>query len=367
MNIRLKILFFIPQLVGGGAERVTMNIMKLLDENYFDIHLVVTTLEGSRYKNIPKHITVHDLNISKTILSIYQLRKIIMLLKPDILYSSLFRGHIAIRLALIGIQSKPFTILRSPNSPELLIKYNQVSKLQKVLLESAYKKANIIIAQTPEMKNEIAKYHQINKSKIKVLLNPIDIETINDKLQDISNPFDKNFINVVAAGRITYQKGFDVLLNSFKKVLEQNNKYKLYIIGEEDIIGKTGVEEEIDKLKRMLSELGIVDSVQFLGYQDNPYRYFYFSDLYVLSSRWEGLPNTVLENLYLHKPVVATKCIPFMKELIKEGHNGLLVDVEDVDALSDAILEYKNIEMKFDNTFDSKLRINDFFKEIKGS
>lgn len=363
--MKKKILFFIPQLVGGGAERVTMNIIKLLDKNIFEVHLVVTTLEGSRYKDIPNGVVLHDLKISKTILSIFQLRKIIQKLNPDLLFSSLLRGHIAIRLALFGMFDKPFTILRSPNSPKLLLKYNQLGKIQKILLENAYKNAELIIAQTPEMRDEIIKYHEINTEKVKVFLNPIDVETIDDKIKDVENPFDLNTINIVAAGRITYQKGFDVLIKSFKKVIEKDNTYRLYIIGEEDIIGKQGVEEEIDKLKKIIYELKLEKHVQFLGYQENPYKYFYFSDLYVLSSRWEGLPNTVLENLYLHKPVIATKCIPFMDELVQEGQNGYLVDVEDEDSLSNAILKYKKLALNFSNITDSKTNVNDFFKKIK--
>lgn len=355
---KTKILFFIPQLIGGGAERVTVNIMKLLDKDIFDVHLVVSTTEGSRYEGIENVVTLHDLKTPRTLFSILKLRKKINELKPDILFSSLLRGHIAINLSLFGVKKKPYLILRSPNSPKLLLEYNQISLTNKYLLENAYKTANLILAQTPEMKDEIAKYHVIDESKIKVFLNPIDTELIDAGVENITNPFHSENINVVAAGRIVYQKGFDILIQSFKKIIEKNSNFKLYIIGQDGI-------GEMKNLIKIIENLNLEEHVQFLGYQENPYKYFYFSDLYVLSSRWEGLPNTVLENLYLKKPVVATYCIPYMASLIQEGKNGLLVKVEDVNGLSEAILDYESLSMEFSSAKEIKKDLNDFFENIR--
>jgi len=356
--IKKKILFFIPQLVGGGAERVAINIIQLLDKKEFEIHLVVTTMNGSVYKKLPDSIAIHDLNVNKTLLSIFKLRRLIIKLNPDIIYSSLIRGNIAIYLSLLAVWTRPYLVLRSPNSPKLLIENNQMSILEKYLLEKSYNKANKIIAQTPEMKNEINCYHNVNLNKIDVLFNPINTDTINNKIINVSNPFDSTKINVVAAGRITYQKGFDILIKSFKKVVEKNSLFQLYIIGE-----STG--DEILELKILIEKLALKDNVLFVGYTDNPYRYFYFSDLYVLSSRWEGLPNTVLENLYLKKPIIATKCIPFMNDLIVNKVNGILVDVENINELASAILNYKVISLKSRKQDNSKENINDFFKNLK--
>lgn len=355
---KTKIVFFIPQLIGGGAERVNINIMKLLDKSMFDIHLVVTTLKDSVYKELPEKVTLHNLNVNKTLFSIKKLRALFLDLSPEIVFSSLIRGHIAINLSLLGMKKKPYVILRSPNSPKLLIENNQMSFFQKFMLESAYKRANLIIAQTPEMKEEIVIYHGIERNKVNFLKNPLDIQNINQKIRNIKNPFKESNINVVAAGRITYQKGFDILIKSFKDVIKVNKAYKLHIIGQDD--GK-----ELMKLQKLVDTLDLCDYVSFLGYQDNPYRYFYFSDLYVLSSRWEGLPNTILENIYLKKPIISTKCIPYLSSLIKNGDNGFLVDVEDVEALSNSILNYKSLSLDFLEYVNPKQEINDFFKNLK--
>lgn len=353
-----KILFFIPQLSGGGAEKVSITLMKMLDKNIFEVHMATITLDGLAYRYLSNDIVLHDLNVKKTIFSIFKLRNLILSLEPDIIYSSLIRGSIAITLALLNLKEKPFVVLRSPNSPKLLVGNKQMKFYERYLLEFSYKKANLLLAQTPEMKEEISFYHKIEKNKIQVLLNPLDIEGVENNIKDITNPFENDFVNIVAAGRITYQKGFDILIRSFRQVVEKNPLFRLYIIGEEE-------GNEIEKLKMLITELKLNEYVFFLGYQKNAYRYFYFSDLYVLSSRWEGLPNTVLENLYLKKPVIATRCIPFMDSLIENGKNGFLVEVENVDELAKAILDYKNLRLEFSMFKDSTVEINNLFKSLE--
>jgi len=350
-----KIVFFLPGLHGGGAEKVAINLLRKLDENLFEIHLILTQKVGEYIELIPNYVIVHDLEVRKTMLSIFNLRKNILKIKPDIVFSTLIRAHIAMDLALTGLKNKPKTIYRSPNSPKLLIENNQLSFIETILLTRAYRNADTIISQTPEMKDEIVKYHSIDINKIEVFLNPVDCKLIDEKIKNIENPFDSSFINIVAAGRLTEQKGFDVLIKSFAKVLKLNDSCRLFIIGNEDSNGTKG------KLLELVDNLNLKEKVFFLRFQENPYKYFYYSDLYVLSSRWEGLPNTVLENLYLKKPIVATRCIPFMDTLIENGKNGLLVNVEDEDSLAEAILEYKIINTDYITiNFDSSM-INNIF------
>ncbi len=339
MTEKIKIMFFLPDLSGGGAERVAVNMLRLLDSKKFDISLVLVNKIGEYIDIIPEHIKIYDLGLKKTIFSIVKLRKMVKELQPNVIFSTLFRTHKVVYLALLGIKKKPTVILRSPNSPKLLLENHQLGMFSKYLLEKAYNNANLILAQTPEMKEEIVKYHNIHEDKVQVFLNPIDIDQINHKLKNIITPFNSHKINVVAAGRLTRQKGFDVLIKAFKKVVAKNNSFMLHIIGKDD-----GYKEQ---LERLVHSLELEENVYFWDFQKNPYRFFYFSDLYVLSSRWEGLPNTVLENLYLNNPVIATRCISFMDTLIKDGQNGLLIAVDNENSLAQAILDYKKINVNY--------------------
>lgn len=356
MKKKIKVLFVLAQLVGGGAERVTINIMRLLDRNIFDIHLLVMCSDGPSFEYLPSDITLHDIKVSKTMFSIFKLRQKVLQISPDVIYSTLFRTHQALYFALLNVQNRPVVLMRSQNSPKLLLQNKRMGFFSKFLLEIAYKSADLVLAQTPDMKDEIIKYHNINESKVHVLLNPLDTNNIDEKIEKIENPFDPYRINVVAAGRLAKQKGFDILIKSFKYVVKNNNHFFLHIIGED--LG------EKKRLEQMVNELSLEHNVKFWGYQNNPYRFFFFSDLYVLSSRWEGMPNTVIENLYLRKPVVATRCIPYMSQLIQNGSNGFLVDVDNIDALADAILNYDKLTMVFSRPIGTRNEVNDFFKSL---
>ncbi len=357
---KINILFYIPKLHNGGAERMAINMLRTLDETKFNISLAVITNEGEYFHLVPPFVKIYNLKSSKTVFSVFKLRKLILELRPDIVFSTLIRSHIVVNQALHGIKRKPFMILRSPTSPKLLFSHKQLSFLKRMLLQKAYSNADLILAQTPEMKNELVQYHKINEQKIEVFINILDTDFIDEKIKNIENPFDSFKINVVAAGRLSYEKGFDILIKSFKTIVEENNDFFLNIIGNDN--------GEKEKLKTLVTRLSLENHVKFWDFQKNPYKFFFFSDLFVLPSRREGLPNAVLENLYLKKPVIVTKCTPFMNQLIEDGENGFLVEVEDQEALSKAIINYKKIKnsIKFvQDTNDINMIFSNMLQRIK--
>lgn len=354
--MKIKIIFLLPNLNVGGAERVAVNMLRQLDIKKFEATLILVKKTGNLIDLIPSNIEILDLNFRKTMFSILKLRRLISSLKPDIIFSTLFRTHIAVDLALTFVKKKPKLIYRSPNSPLPVLENRQLPFFMRLLLEKAYRNSDVVLAQTPQMKEEIRSYHGIDDNKISVLLNPLDKNFIDEKTNEIQNPFQTDYINVVAAGTLTYAKGFDLLIDSFKMVIEQNKKFRLYIIGRDD--------GEKKNLIHLVKSNDLDNHVFFPGFQTNPYKYFYHSDLYVLSSRWEGLPNTILENLYLKKPIVATRCIKFMDNLITDGQNGLIVDIENVSQLADAILKYKIIDVNKNTPLSYESDINKYFEEL---
>ena len=355
MKMKTKIVFFLATLNGGGAERVTITLMRQLDPQKFEIFLILVSKEGPLLAQVPKNVTIINLKSKRTLFSVFSLRRNLKKIRADIIYSTLFRTHIAIDLALINLQKKPKTIFISPSSPKLLFSRKEISAAMKYFIDRAYRRADIVLAQTPEMKDEISKYHKIDSHKITVFLNPVDTKMIDEKIKKTKNLFNPNVINIVAAGRLSDVKGFDILLYAFRKVLDKDSTFYL------NIIGRDAGEEQ--NLKDLAKKLLIEDKVKFWGYQENPFQFFFFSDLFILSSRREGLPNAVLENIYLKKPIIATRCIPYMSELIDDS-SGFLVDVEDSQALSDAILKYKRMNVNDYNYMDKLVDINNFFTKV---
>jgi len=332
--MKKKIIFFMSNLGGGGAERVTVNIIRQLDKEKYDIVLLMVKREGTFLADIPSYVKIENMNIDKTILSLFKVRKYIKLYQPDIIYTTMMMNSIVLSLAIMHLKKSFFIVIRNPTSPKILEEEGTLPLYKKLLLVYAYRHcADIILAQTPEMKDEIEKYYSVSKQKIEVFFNPLDREGIDSKIKNIKNPFSEDTINIVSAGRLTYAKAFDTLLYAFKKVITENKNYRLHILGEDD--------GESKKIFEIFKKLHLEEYVTFHGFQSNPYQFFYFSDLYVLSSRREGLPNAVLENLYLGKPVVATNCISFMNQLIDENNNGYIVEVDNILMLSQAILNFK--------------------------
>ena len=134
---------------------------------------------------------------------------------------------------------------------------------------------------------------------------------------------------VLGIGRLTRQKGFDVLLSAFAR-LRQHHSARLVILGD-------GPDRR--DLLSQASHHGIRDDVAFLGFVPNPYPHLARSALFVLSSRWEGSPNVLTEAMALGTPVVATDCESGPREILEGGRHGPLVPVDDVEALAVAMAQ----------------------------
>ncbi len=139
------------------------------------------------------------------------------------------------------------------------------------------------------------------------------------------------------------QKGFEFLLRSFHNVIKKNQRFILHILGEDDNNGLYKLE-----LISLSKTLGIADNVIFYGFINNPFPYYKYADLFVLSSKWEGLPNVILEALFLQTPVVVTDCIQYFHEILAEGENGFIVKYGDERSFADRIMKYKELNVNND-------------------
>lgn len=349
-----NILFILPNLNAGGAERVIVNIIRSLNCGEYNIYLVLINKIGELIDLIPSKVKIIDLGINRTRYSFLKMLLAIHKIKPELIFSSTNRTNILILTISYFLTCKPKIIIREPNSPYAQYILKQLPQYYIFFIKLLYHKANIIIAQTESMKNEINKYFKIPESKIKVITNPIDHLYIDSQVKSTINPYSKGYINIVASGRIVKQKGFDFLIKAFKGVVDKNNNFRLYILGNE------GDDKYKRNLVSLINDLELNRYIFFKGFKSNPFVYYKYADLFVLSSRWEGLPNVVLESLYLSTPVVVTNCIPFFKKLLIDGQNGHIVEFGNEEDMVSRILQYKNIKV----TFKIDLN-NDFDKLIK--
>ncbi len=332
-----KILFFVPGGV-GGAERVTLTITKLIDRSKYDVKLVVLGYKESEITRfIPDGLDTIYLNMNRMRdNSFYKVYRVIKREKPEFVFSSL--RFICIELLIICRFLCRYTkvVVRAQISPIYLDGRAWHDRLLKVVYPFAHK----IVAQTEEMKAEMITHYELADDRVQVLYNPIDTETIDRKIKAI-NPFENQGAYIyVAVGRCVPQKGYDILIEAMRGVVEYNPQSQLYIVGNRD-------DAEYSKvLDRIVDDSQLEGCVHFVGFNDNPYKFVFNANCFVLSSRNEGLPNVLLEALYLKKPAIATKCIPIIERLVIDGDNGLCVNSEDVGALSRAMIEIQSLKLK---------------------
>ena len=196
---------------------------------------------------------------------------------------------------------------------------------------------NAIIANSKETADDLTK---LTGKTAEYIYNP----TLSDNYEELANIpvehpwFQSEIPVIIGVGRLALPKGFDTLIRAFA-ILQKNMDARLVILGEGD---------KREELNDMINELKLQNKVWMPGYEKNPYRFIKKSNLFVLSSLFEGLPNVLIEALALGVPCVSTRCKSGPREILLEGKGGYLVDVGNAqqmaEAMEKALVDKKNTE-----------------------
>lgn len=327
----IKVVFVAASTQGGGAERMQINIMHSLSKKKYDITFINTGLEHSP-QELKEHIHYVQYNKKHARQSIWLLSKNLINNKPNYVFTTSIVVAYLLVLVRMCLFLKYKLIVRIAVPPSEAHSLSLKSKVLRKINSITLKFSDHIIAQTEFSKFDVAKHYKVPLEKILVIRNIVDKELLKERGEEFHpKEFNNEYFNIVAAGALYSVKGFDLLIDAMRLVVEKDKKVRLYILGEERY--------EVGYKKRLLNQIkenGLQDNVFLLGHKSNPYPYFKNSDLFVLSSRTEGFPNVVLEALYYGTPVVATNCVDF-SEVIVEGVNGYVVDKESYIAIADGI------------------------------
>lgn len=342
-----KLIFIIPTLDVGGAEKVTLNILKKMDNPSYQIKLIVFDGSGPLKTAIPSHVELIVISAKRLRYAMFKLAKILGENKPHYIFSTI--GYLNLALIFIKriLRLESQLIIREASTPSKYLEQMKSikSKIYYKLYKYLYPKADIIVAQCDSMKRDLIENMRIPTNKIVRIYNPIDIDDIKKKAEEyFPREFKTDTVNILSVGRLVEAKGYDTLLKAFKMLVESyESTLHLYIVGEGPLKAE---------LINLSISLNINNQVSFLGFIDNPYPYIKNADLFVLSSRWEGFPNALLEALACGKKVVATDCESGPKEILGEEQYGLLANVDDPFSLSEKIKNYLTIENKSGNRAD---------------
>lgn len=334
---RINLLVVIPLLAGGGAERVATLLLQHIDRKKFEPSLVMYRKSGVYMDELPPGLRVVDLGFRRrTLLGlpkiIWRLARVIRREKPDVVLSFLTYCNLITIAAtrLSGVKTTVVVSERNNLTMELKAEPLRYSLLQKLGVRMLYSLADVILANSRGITEDLVENFGVSTQKVEVIYNPVNIERISHLVREpVDHPwFDDELPVVIAMGRLEPQKGYPYLLRAIARV-KNIRPCRLMILGE----GKKRGE-----LEYLAQELGIKQNVVFLGFKKNPFKYLARADVFVLSSLWEGFPNVILEAMACGTPVIATCCPSGPEEIITDGVNGILVPVGNEKALGNAIL-----------------------------
>jgi N-acetylgalactosamine-N,N'-diacetylbacillosaminyl-diphospho-undecaprenol 4-alpha-N-acetylgalactosaminyltransferase len=309
-----KIILIVPSLIRGGTERVVSILSKRLSENY-KVYVVIyhDPIEyeiGGELINLETPTGSFWRKIKNTFNRVVKLKRLIRKISPDFIVS--FMGNLQPILTFEPV------IVSIHNNPDFF-------PLQgKLCLNTIYKLPNVKKIITCSFGIEKKLRCNYNLKNTKTIYNPLNLDYIAKELL-APKPFEFDYI--LAIGRLNRQKGFDILIRSFAKS-DLKNRIKLVILGER---------EERKNLEELIAELKLKNQVLLFGKVDNSFIYMKYAKFFILSSRYEGFVMVLLEALACDTPVVAANCETGTSEIIENGKNGLLVPVEDEEALKAAM------------------------------
>jgi glycosyltransferase involved in cell wall biosynthesis len=323
---------YLPNLNEGGAQHVMIRLANHFAAQGLNVTLIVDSADGVQRGKIGHAVTIADLNAGNMLEASVKLARFLKANRPPTLLCAMtFANLPAIVARWIARASTKIVISERHACTEWLKGRRWTRRiLYSALIPLIYPRADRIIAVSQGVASDLAGFIKVPKSNIDVIYNP----STDVNLSKVERPKDDWFAEgefpiVLGVGRLHPQKGFDALIKAFALVLKQQTA-RLVIVGE-------GAER--DKLLKLAEQLGIAGYVRLVGYATDPIPYFAFSRVYVLSSRYEGFPNALVEALSCGTTVVSTDCDSGPREILAGGQIAPLVPVEDVEALARIIIE----------------------------
>lgn len=324
MSRKIKLLYVIPLLDDGGAQRFSIHFLRNLNRTEFDVTLLLLQQGGELSHLLPPNLKIVTCNKTRTALAFWPIIKNVWRLHPDVLFTTLGHLNLIVSIAQFFFPSSTKTIARETNYISLRNKDEKYPKLFDFLFRTVYKKLDAIICQSESMKQDLEENYGIPPKKLHVIYNPVDHNYI-EKLIRGASPFTKSRIDFLSVGRLTAQKGYDRILEALSNVNFKDFSFRILGQGPEEV-----------NLKKLVIELDLERNVEFVGYSDNPFLFMVNSDCLLLGSRYEGFSNVVLEAHACGLPVIAFDS-PGVAESIDQELNGRLVRNHDINAFTEVI------------------------------
>lgn len=327
------IALYLPSLRGGGAERAMVTLANGFAERGYAVDLVLAKAEGPFLPEVARKVRIVDLGARRVVSSLPGLVRYLRRERPRAMLSALNHANVIALLArrLAGVPTRLVVSERAHLSSSLGSAPSLRGRLMPWFMRRTYPWADGVVAVSAGVADDLAQAIGLPRQRIAVVYNPVVTDEV---LVGAEAPLDHPWFApgeppvVLSAGRLTMQKDFGVLLRAFAHLRAQRPA-RLMILGEGELR---------PELESLTQQLGIHADVALPGFRDNPYAYMRRAAVFVLSSRFEGLPNALIQAMACGTPVVSTDCPSGPAEILEDGQWGRLVPVGDAAALAEAIL-----------------------------
>ena len=290
---RKIVVFVLPSFDGGGSQRVLLSLLRHLDRRRFRPCLVVFTSEGPLADEVPDDVECLVLGRARLRHAAPALFFALRRLRPDVVFSTMGYVNLALLLMRLALPKWARIVLREPNTPSVSIPTLSLGRIIAAGYRYLYPRADVIFCQSDIMASELRTMFGVPAGLLVHLPNPVDEE----RLRIAATPIHRTSGSgrrFVACGSLTYQKGFDRLIDLFQKM------------GDEDRLDILGEGAERDSLQARIDQADLTHRVVLQGFVDRPWPWFAGADALLISSRWEGQSNVALEALACGAPLIAT-------------------------------------------------------------
>jgi glycosyltransferase involved in cell wall biosynthesis len=344
-----KISIVLHDLRGGGAEKMMVRLANQLAQNGDSVEMILLTAGGVNKSFLDESVTLVELNSARTMSAFSPLRKHLKQSNPDGILSALTHVNViaGVVCASLGWLKRLSVSERNTFSLDRKVNNGLVMRITYAIAPYIYRLLpNPVIAVSKGVADDLVDCSVVRQQDVCTASNPvITKDTREAAKQDAKHPWLVNheYKTIVAVGRLSDQKGFDMLIDAFSLVLK-DRKARLVIFGEGEL--RTALQQQIDRLD-------LTAHVDLAGYTDNPIAEIKQADLFVLSSRFEGSPNVLVEAMSVGCKVVAFDCPSGPMETLKGGEVAPLVEYKNVPELAKVMLT----ELASENHQENRSRI----------
>jgi glycosyltransferase involved in cell wall biosynthesis len=333
----MRVAVVVPSLILGGAEASVAKTVSIISQAVDRLDVIVLAgVESVVLAQLPPQVLVHVLNSrsSANPLVWMRVRRILRRLKSDVVIGwSMYANFVSV-IASQGLPIRRLIVSERIYIPEMFAQSDVRAWLRNVvlmLIRVLYRKADVVTANSRASMRFLRHFVGKGPSFLE-LPNLIDTDLVNDYARlppkMLSRPRIKP--KILAIGRLAHQKGFDLLFEALA-VIRRTHPWTIVLVGDGP---------EAERLHRLAERLGIEAAVQWIGAVANPFPYYHWADLVVLPSRFEGFPNVALEAMACERTVICADCKSGPRELTAAGTYGVLVPVNTVQPLADAIIQW---------------------------